>query len=75
MRLTDAVEKKRAAAEKAVRAGDEAGARRLLEEKSSVLQALHNSQQRAEVLQALATQLGKVRADHVGGCLVEQHEC
>lgn len=62
MRLTSAVEKKRAAAEKAVRAGDEAVARRLLHEKASVLQALEKSQQRAEVLQALATQLGKVRS-------------
>ena len=61
MRLTVAVEKLRDSASRALQAGNEAAARRHLEEKSRVMNALENARQRAGLLEALAAKLREVR--------------
>lgn len=57
IRLTNAVEQLALGAAASMRAGDEEGARRQLEEKARVMEALAASQKRAEGLEALGTKL------------------
>ena len=61
MRLTVAVEKLRDSASRALKAGNDAAAKRHLEEKSRVMNALENARQRAGLLEALAAKLREVR--------------
>ena len=61
MRLTESIEKLSDSASIAVKAGNEAAAKRNLEEKSRVMNALENARQRAGVLETLA---GKLREVH-----------
>ncbi|GBG73786.1 hypothetical protein CBR_g17125 [Chara braunii] len=60
VRLTNAVERLQSSTVMAIREGDEATARRVLKEKSNVMNALEKSHRRAKVLEALAKKLGEM---------------